>query len=226
MDFTTSYESNFPADVAARYEIVEVRNASAILKGAAPDEFDSLVGVLREFRLTDDMLLEPGGSEGPIAKELNRLFRDDGWREAGADLTTQLVLRLSPYGPDEGGIKEDVSSKDRKKGYKVDNFRGRVAIDIEWNAKDGNLDRDISAYRSFYDLALIDAAVIITRTHEDLRKYVQTLARARGFPEAEASKLLSTSTTTNLSKLRPKLARGDSGGCPVLAIAICPATVS
>ena len=49
-------------------------------------------------------------------------------------------------------------------GYKVDNFVDRLALDVEWNAKDGNLDRDLSAYRALYDAALIDVAVIITRT--------------------------------------------------------------
>jgi hypothetical protein len=29
-----------------------------------------------------------------------------------------------------------------------------------------------------------------------------------------------TSTTTNLDKLLPRMARGDGGGCPILAIAI------
>lgn len=98
------------------------------------------------------------------------------------------------------------------KGYKVDNFKGRLALDIEWNAKDGNLDRDLGAYRALYDLALIDAAILITRTQDDLRQLAVKLE--------PSSKKFATTTTTNLDKLVPRLQRGDGGGCPILAIAI------
>jgi hypothetical protein len=91
-------------------------------------------------------------------------------------------------------------------------LKGRIALDVEWNAKDGYLDRDLAAYRSLYEYALIDAAVIITRTQEDLRRLVLA-------SEPESTKF-NTTTTTNLDKLRPRMTRGDAGGCPVLAIAI------
>jgi len=224
MDFTRVYEHHLPADVVARYEVREVRNASGVLAAAAPDELSSIVATLRAFQLTTANLLTPGGSEGPIAKELNRSLRDDGWREARVDVVTRLDLKLSPYGATEKGTRVETSGEVRSEGYKVDNFRGRVALDVEWNAKDGNLDRDLAAYRSLYDLALIDAAVLITRTHDDLRTFAQNLAISEGFDEDTARRLLNTSTTTNLQKLEPRLARGDSGGCPVLAIAICEAT--
>jgi hypothetical protein len=84
-------------------------------------------------------------------------------------------------------------------------------LDVEWNAKDGNLDRDVAAYRSLHDLAIIDVAVMVTRTRDDLRELGARLGRP-GF--------LSTTTTTNLAKLQHRLARGDAGGCPVLAVAI------
>ncbi len=106
------------------------------------------------------------------------------------------------------------------KGYKVDNFKGRVALDLEWNAKDGNLDRDIGAYRALYDAGFIDVAVLVTRTMDDLRTFAKQLRVEAGMPEEEAKKMLNTTTTTNLEKLLPRLTRGDAGGCPILAIAI------
>ena len=36
--------------------------------------------------------------------------------------------------------------------------------------------------------------------------------------------ILGTTTTTNTEKLRPRMQRGDSGGCPLLAVAICART--
>jgi hypothetical protein len=106
----------------------------------------------------------------------------------------------------------------------VDNFQGTVAVDVEWNAKDGNLDRDISAYRSWYDLGAITMATMITRTLADLRDLAVTLATQAGQSSKEARSRLGTTTTTNLTKLIPRLTRGDAGGCPVLAVAICPKT--
>jgi len=128
------------------------------------------------------------------------------------------VLRIMPYrpagekGPTE--IKKDVINE----GYKVDNVKSRVALDVEWNAKDGNLDRDIGAYRSIYDAGIIDAAVLITRTQDDLRLLAVRLATEAGLPDA--GKRLGTTTTTNLPKLLPRMTRGDGGGCPILAVAI------
>ncbi|MDQ6839959.1 MAG: hypothetical protein M3137_16935 [Actinomycetota bacterium] len=34
-----------------------------------------------------------------------------------------------------------------------------------------------------------------------------------------------TSTTTNLTKVLPRLTRGDGGGCPILVVSICARTV-
>ena len=69
-----------------------------------------------------------------------------------------------PYRPAGETAVIVTSSLVSNEGYKVDNFKGRVALDLEWNAKDGNLDRDIGAYRALYDAGFIDVGVIVTRT--------------------------------------------------------------
>ena len=99
-------------------------------------------------------------------------------------------------------------------------MKGRIALDVEWNAKDGNLDRDISAYRALYDAGLIDGAVLVTRTQEELRTLAVRLALEAGITDEDARRRLQTTTTTNLPKLLPRMTRGDAGGCPVLAVAI------
>ncbi len=116
-----------------------------------------------------------------------------------------------------------IVTETHNEGYKVDNFRDRVALDMEWNAKDGNLDRDIGAYRSLYDAALIDVGVLITRTL-DLRDLGRQLGIQAGMSPEKAKRILNTTTTTNREKLLPRLTRGDAGGCPILAAFICPAT--
>jgi hypothetical protein len=65
--------------------------------------------------------------------------------------------------------------------------------------------------RGLCDDGVIDAGVIVTRTL-DLRDLALQLD--------PASKKFDTTTTTNLTKLEPRMTRGDAGGCPILAVAI------
>ncbi|MDR1265094.1 MAG: hypothetical protein LBK42_05895 [Propionibacteriaceae bacterium] len=224
MDLTTSFEAAVPVDVFVRYEFFETRNAALILRATNEVAFTQVMAVLNEFELVDNDLILPGGEESGLAKRLNHAFRQRGWREARVDTEIKLVLRLMPFadaGETEIRIEE---SSVANEGYKVDNVYGRIALDLEWNAKDGNLDRDLAAYRSLYEAGLIDGAILITRTVDDLRALGHFIRIEAGLSEDEAKKVLSTSTTTNTKKLLPRLQRGDAGGCPVLAVAICERT--
>ncbi|HKA66480.1 MAG TPA: BglII/BstYI family type II restriction endonuclease [Solirubrobacterales bacterium] len=211
MDLTDSYLQMFPEDVLGRYDMREVRNASAVVANTNPTEFRELVTVLRYFALTKEDILRPGKNEGQIAKRLNRAFRDAGWREGRYDTKITSLLRLMPYKPSGEKRATVVETEVLNEGYKVDNVKGEVALDVEWNAKDGNLDRDVSAYRALYEAGIVAAGVVLTRTMSDLRELGRELGRPR---------FLATTTTTNLGKLEPRLTRGDAGGCPLLAIAI------
>ncbi|GMU43984.1 MAG: restriction endonuclease [Xanthomonadales bacterium] len=185
--------------------------------------FEQLVTVLREFHLTTSDLITPGGQESDLAARINLAFRKIGWREARVDTLIKLALLRTPLREAGETRLEPIVTETRNEGYKVDNFRDRVALDVEWNAKDGNLDRDIGAYRSLYEAALIDAGVLITRTL-DLRDLGRELAIKSGMPEEQAKRILNTTTTANREKLVPRLTRGDAGGCPILAVFICPLT--
>jgi Restriction endonuclease BglII len=211
MKLTESYKQVFPADVLKHYEMREVRNAAAVLAHTSPGEFAELVEILSGFALMKSDILHPGKNEGQVAKRLNRAFREHGWREGRHDTKVISVLRLMPYRP--AGEKKAVTEESEvvSEGYKVDNVKGSVALDVEWNAKDGNLDRDLGIYRTLHEADIIGVGVIITRTMEDLRELGHKLGRER---------FLETSTTTNLTKLVPRMSRGTGGGCPVLAVAI------
>lgn len=218
MELTTSYREVVPESLLEKYEFVEVRNAASIIAHTNPRQFSELVDVLERFYLYTDDLVLPGGQESKLAARLNGSFRRRGWREARVDTEVELALSLTPYGGE--GKLEDVRSRVVNEGYMVDNFLGRLALDVEWNAKDGNLDRDLAAYRALYDFALIDGAVLITRTQGKLRELGRHLGRMAGMTEKDAKKILGTTTTTNTDKLIPRMTRGDAGGCPLLVIAI------
>ncbi len=220
MELTASYERVIPVDVRERYELRETRNAAAILAATNPGRFAEIIAALREFELLKSDLVNPGGNESKLAHRLNDAFRSRGWREGRCDTRVTSALRIMPYGQAGERSARVIESSVFSTGYKVDNVKDRVALDIEWNAKDGNLDRDIGAYRALYDTGIIDAAVIVTRTQDDLRARAYELAIEDGLPPDEAARRLGTTTTTNLVKLEPRMTRGDTGGCPLLAVAI------
>ena len=172
-----------------------------------------MIAVLEAFVLTREDVLGAGGNKSRTAKRLDEAFRERGWREARHDTEVKSILTMQPYrraGESHRRVVHD--SLIRSEGYKVDNVKGRVALDVEWNAKDGNLDRDLAAYRALYDAGIIDAGAIITRSQPSLRNFALELD-----PSTDKFK---TTTTTNIEKLEPRLTRGDSGGCPVVAFAI------
>ena len=208
MELTRSWSTALPAALPERYELRETRNAAAVLAATCPAEFTELCSVLAGFVLLPEDLIEPGGNESKLAARLNTAFRDTGWREGRVDTVVRSELRIQPHRP-AGEERETVRGQEVvNEGYKVD------------NVKDGNLDRDIGAYRALYDVGLIDGAVLVTRTQDDLRAAAAGLALAAGQTSKQAHSHLGTSTTTNLTKLHPRMTRGDAGGCPLLVIAV------
>lgn len=223
MEQTNSYVRVVPEALLARYELAEVRNAAAALAGTNPDEFLDILYVLDGFRLTLGSLTDAGKNKSDIAIDLDLAFRTRGWREAGHESETRFSLNFSPYPAGDPPL-PPIEFEYGTKGHKVDNFRGRVAADVEWNAKDGNLDRDLANFRALHDVSLIDVGVLITRNHARTRWAANYLAEAgnriRYTRGGQRIVLLGTSTTTNMEQLIPRLERGDAGGCPVLAVAL------
>jgi hypothetical protein len=212
VDLTESYLAAIPVDVRQRYVLVETRNATKIIAATNQAAFTEIISVLRSFELTEMDIVNPGGNKSLVAARIDKAFRELGWREGRHDTRIVSVLTVMPYAPAGETEPRVIEAEVFNEGYKVDNVKDRVALDVEWNAKDGNLDRDLAAYRALYDAGIIDAAVVITRTQESMRRLATELGVKR----------FDTTTTTNLDKLLPRLTRGDSGGCPVLVAAITP----
>jgi hypothetical protein len=212
MDLTQSFREYVDNRIVEKFDFSEVRNAAAIIATTNPLEWADIVLVLTELQLLREDIVDQGGNKSDLAARVDERFRMLGWREGRVDTLIKLAVRVSPYrkaGEVEHLVRETIVEN---KGYKVDNLKGRVALDVEWNAKDGNLDRNLASYRALYDSALIDAAVILTRTQDDLRRLALELD--------PLSTKFATTTTTNIEKLQPRLTRGDGGGCPVLAVAL------
>jgi hypothetical protein len=223
---TRTYDDPIVLDpkIRKRWAFLETSSAAAVLRSVCPAEWADITAVLEAFALDPAHWLKKGGNRGDIAKVIDGLFAERGWRETRVDLVTQGVLlsrnlevmeRLPPV---------------EQEGYLVDNFKGRVALDVEWNAKDGNLDRDLSAYRAWHEAGVISAAVLITQDRIKLKELAERLwaeHQATLPADQRNAKLpidLNTSTTTNLEKAALRVRRGVMGTCPLLIVAATPET--
>lgn len=210
MDLTDSNRTYVPAAVLNRYLWVEIRNAAAVISASNPQCFDDILHVLSAFEVRATDITTPGGNRGPIPIRLDGAFESLGWQAVRINTEFNLIGKV------KGARGRTLfQSSVASEGFEVDNMKHRVALDVEWNAKDGNLDRDLSAYRALYDVGLIDAAVIICRDFDGIMDLARVDLRSD-----DAMRRMNSTTTTTIQKLEPRLSRGDAGGCPVLGIGI------
>jgi len=181
-----------PADIADLYEVHEWRNAVGVLATACPDEWLDIQEALRAFRLMRSEVMAPGKNRSSIVKRLEHPLKNAGWVER--HFATAIVV--------DGHAKESPT-------HSVDCFKGRVALEVEWNNKDPFYDRDLNNFRLLFDLQVIDVGVIITRCSE-LQSIFKALEKGSSYGNS----------TTHMGKLLPRLRGGSGGGCPIVAFGI------
>ena len=181
-----------PAFIREHYETHELKHACAILKQDFPAEWNDICEVLTDFRLRKSWMTVGGGRKSKISESLDSALGRRGWIEKGFD--TKVVV--------------DQQSLDSPT-HKVDCFKNRVALEIEWNNKDPFFDRDLNNFRLLFDLRVVSVGVIITRC-DDLQDIFDDLGRGSSYG----------SSTTHMSKLLPKIQGGSGGGCPLLVFGI------
>jgi hypothetical protein len=181
-----------PANIRTNFECHEWKHATSILKNDFPNEWKDIIKVLSEFELKKSSILTPGGGKSPIAQGVDEKFSQLGWEEKG--FQTQVVV--------DGHSTNSPT-------HKVDCFKNRVALEIEWNNKDPFYDRDLNNFRLLFDLRVISVGVIITRS-DGLQDIFDELGKGASYGNS----------TTHMSKLLPRIEGGGGGGCPVLAFGI------
>lgn len=198
-----TWEEHIPPDIAELYEIHDYKHAAAILASEFPKEFNELCEALRKFRFTVEDIKLAGGNESLIPKKYSKILNPMGWAEG--NLKAKLVI-------DDQEISLDT--------HKVDYIKGRVAFDLEWNSKDQTFDRDLYAFRAFYEYDKISLGVLVTRSN-DLDKLFDSLGSYTDKNgEVRKYKAKYGASTTHMGKLLPRLKSGRNGGCPVLVFGI------
>lgn len=181
-----------PKDILDKYEVHEWKHACAILKGDFPKEWAEIIELLRNFKLCKSWLTEGGGRKSKVSEAIDQFLYGKGWQEK--EFATS--------------VKVDEAVMDSPT-HKVDCYKNRVALEIEWNNKDPFFDRDLNNFRLLFDLRAISIGVIITRC-DHLQDIFNDLGRGSSYG----------ASTTHMSKLLPRIKGGSGAGCPILVFGI------
>jgi hypothetical protein len=181
-----------PDFVRENYEVHEWKHACAILKEDFPSEWEDIVSVLKAFRLNKSWITNPGGGKSKVSKFIDTFLYSRNWIEK--EFQTQVVV--------DNNIIDTPT-------HKVDCFKNRVALEIEWNNKDPFYDRDLNNFRLLFNLRAISVGIIITRC-DNLQDIFNNLDQGRKYG----------ASTTHMSKLLPRIEGGGEAGCPLLVFGI------
>lgn len=181
-----------PKFIRENYEVHEWKHACAILKEDFPNEWNDIISVLTDFRLNKSWIVKPGGRKSKVSGYIDEFLYDRGWIEK--EFTTQVVV--------------DDHTMDTPT-HKIDCFKNRVALEIEWNNKDPFYDRDLNNFRLLFDLRAISVGIIITRCDE-LQDIFNDIKRGKSYG----------ASTTHMSKLLPRIEGGSGAGCPIVVFGI------
>lgn len=193
-DYTSK---NLPSILHEKFTVYERNHASAILKTDFPEEYLQVISILSNFTLTKEDILKPGGRKSPISEKLDSQFYNLGWKEKKFETVVKV---------------DDVSYPTPT--HKIDCFKNRIGLEIEWNNKDPFYDRDLNNFRILHELNALSVGIIVTRS-ESLQTVFNDLGKGSSYG----------SSTTHNGKLRPRIDGKGAGGCPVLVFAINPETV-
>jgi hypothetical protein len=181
-----------PASISANYEVHEWKHASAILANDFPEEWADILELLGQFKLCRSWITVGGGRKSKVAENIDSFLLARGWQEKKFNTS----------------VKVDDAVLDSPT-HKVDCYKNKVALEIEWNNKDPFFDRDLNNFRLLFDLRAISVGVIITRCDE-LQEVFERLGRGKSYGNS----------TTHMSKLLPRIEGGSGAGCPLIVFGI------
>jgi Restriction endonuclease BglII len=179
-----------PPRLHQRYRFEERHHATSILATDFREEFNDSLLCLTDFRLKKSDILTPGGGRSPIPKAIDGFLGKRKWTEKRFDIKITVDEKPIPIPT-----------------HKIDNFKNRVGIEVEWNNKTEFYDRDLNNFRLLWEMRVLSVGVIITRLSE-LQELFDELGKGESYGNS----------TTHWDKLIPKVESGGAGGCPLLIV--------
>lgn len=181
-----------PDFILENYEVHEWKHAYAILAVDFPEELADIVDLLSQFRFCKSWITEGGGRKSKVAEAIDKGLYAKGWVEK--EFSTSVKI--------DDNIMDSPT-------HKIDCYKNRIALEIEWNNKDPFFDRDLNNFRLLFELRAISAGIIITRC-DSLQVIFNSLGRGKSYG----------ASTTHMSKLLIKIEGGGGAGCPLLVFGI------
>jgi hypothetical protein len=179
-----------PRGLRKRYRFDERGRATAILESDFSQEFADILEALKAFTLKKSDILTAGGGRSPIPIAIDGFLSKRGWQAKSFDIKITVDGKPVPIPT-----------------HKIDNFRNRVGVEVEWNNKTEFYDRDLNNFRLLNVLNVLSVGVIITRLSE-LQHLFNRLGKGASYG----------ASTTHWDKLIPKVDGGGAGQCPLLLI--------
>jgi hypothetical protein len=181
-----------PEALRARFRFDERNHAAAILAADFPQELADLLDCLAAFTLKRSEIIVSGGGRSLIPIAIDGFLVERGWAEKKFDIEITADGQQIPIPT-----------------HKIDNFKNRVGVEVEWNNKTEFYDRDLNNFRLLNGLNVLSVGVIITRVSE-----LQVLFNELGIGTKYGQ------STTHWNKLIPKIDGGGAGQCPILMIGL------
>ncbi|MFP3342666.1 BglII/BstYI family type II restriction endonuclease [Halomonas sp. SIMBA_159] len=163
-----------------------------ILKNDFHSEWVDILEVLSTYVLRRSDIISPGRNKSPISAYLDGELYRRGWEERKFNVNIDV---------DNNSMNTPT--------HKIDCYKNRIGLEIEWNNKDPFYDRDLNNFRLLHQLNIISVGVIVTRA-SSLQAIFNQLGKGPSYGNS----------TTHMDKLIPRILGGGAGGCPVLAIGI------
>jgi hypothetical protein len=181
-----------PEALRGRFRFEERNHAAAVLAADFPNEFADIVACLTAFTLKRSEIVVGGGGRSAIPIAIDGFLVNRGWTEKKFNIEITADGNQIPIPT-----------------HKIDNFKNRVGVEVEWNNKTEFYDRDLNNFRLLNGLNVLSVGVIITRVSE-----LQTLFDSLGIGQKYGP------STTHWNKLIPKIDGGGAGQCPILMVGI------
>ncbi len=179
-----------PEALHAKYYFEERDHACAILARDFQSEFQDILDCLTNFTLRKSAIMTPGGGRSPIPIAIDSFLVGRGWAEKSFSIQIEVDGELIPIPT-----------------HKVDNFKNRIGVEVEWNNKTEFYDRDLNNFRLLKELRVLSVGVIITRLWE-LQAVFDPLGIGKKYGPS----------TTHWNRLMPKVHGGGGGCCPLLLV--------
>lgn len=143
------------------WSVKEINHGKTIAEQCFSDQCENIIKILSNWSLNlENHIIKGGGGQADHTQELTKSFESMGWEKNR--ITVKNIVSF------ERRFKEiSINSSSHEVDHLIHgNSDSLLALEIEWNNKDEFFDRDFQTMHRWYDLEIIDLAIIITRGPE------------------------------------------------------------